>query len=40
MLGKRAWVNRFSGPEGCKAGLKRRSDQMRRGLQELGLAKE
>ena len=40
MLAKRAWVNRFSGPEGCRAGLKRQYDQMRRGLQELGLAKE
>ncbi|MGZ8264978.1 MAG: tripartite tricarboxylate transporter substrate binding protein [Burkholderiales bacterium] len=39
MLAKRAWVNRFSGPEGCRAGLKRQYDQMRRGLQELGLAK-
>ena len=39
MLAKRAWVNRFAGPDGCRAGLKRQYDQMRRGLQELGLAK-
>ena len=39
MLAKRAWVNRYSGPEGCRAGLKRQYDQMRRGLAELGLAK-
>jgi len=38
-LEKRAWVNRYSGPEGCRAGLKRQYDQMRRGLLELGLAK-
>lgn len=39
MLEKRAWVNRYAGPEGCRAGLKRQYDQMRRGLVELGLAK-
>jgi putative tricarboxylic transport membrane protein len=39
MLAKRAWVNRFAGPDGCRSGLKRQYDQMRRGLQELGLAK-
>jgi putative tricarboxylic transport membrane protein len=38
-LAKRAWVDRFAGPDGCKAGLKRQYDQMRRGLAELGLAK-
>jgi putative tricarboxylic transport membrane protein len=40
MLAQRAWVDRFAGPDGCRAGLKRQYDQMRRGLQELGLAKE
>jgi len=39
LLAKRAWVNRYSGPDGCRAGLKRQYDQMRRGLAELGLAK-
>jgi putative tricarboxylic transport membrane protein len=39
MLEKRAWVGRYAGPEGCRAGLKRQYDQMRRGLVELGLAK-
>jgi putative tricarboxylic transport membrane protein len=39
MLEKRAWVNRFAGPEGCQRGLKRQYEQMRAGLQELGLAK-
>ena len=39
MLEKRAWVNRYAGPDGCRAGLKRQYDQMRRGLVELGLAK-
>lgn len=39
MLEKRAWVDRYAGPEGCRAGLKRQYDQMRRGLTELGLAK-
>ena len=39
MLEKRSWVNRYAGPEGCRAGLKRQYDQMRRGLLELGLAK-
>jgi len=40
MLDKRAWVNRFAGPAGCQAGLKRQYDQMRLGLSELGLAKQ
>ena len=39
-LEKRAWVNRYAGPEGCAAGLKRQYAQMRRGLAELGLAKD
>ena len=39
LLEKRAWVNRYAGREGCSAGFKRQYDQMRRGLQELGLAK-
>lgn len=39
MLEKRAWVNRFAGPDGCQRGLKRQYEQMRAGLQELGLAK-
>lgn len=38
-LEKRAWVNRYAGPEGCTTGLKRQYAQMRRGLAELGLAK-
>ena len=39
LLEKRAWVNRYAEREGCTAGFKRQYDQMRRGLQELGLAK-
>ena len=39
MLEKRAWVGSFAGPEGCRAGMKRQYDLMRRGLAELGLAK-
>ena len=39
MVAKRAWVNRSGGHDACTAGLKRQYDQMRRGLQELGLAK-
>ncbi len=38
-LEKRAWVDRYAGPEGCAVGLKRQYTQMRRGLAELGLAK-
>jgi putative tricarboxylic transport membrane protein len=39
MLAKRAWVNRYANHDGCTTGFKRQYDQMRRGLQELGLAK-
>ena len=39
MLEKGGWVDRFTGREGCGAGLKRQYDQMRAGLLELGLAK-
>lgn len=39
LLATRAWVNRYAGREGCTAGFKRQYDQMRRGLSELGLAK-
>ena len=38
-LESRSWIDRFTGAEGCKAGLKVQYDQMRVGLQELGLAK-
>jgi putative tricarboxylic transport membrane protein len=39
LLEKRAWAGGFAGAEGCRAGLKRQYDLMRRGLSELGLAK-
>lgn len=39
LLAKQSWVNRFAGPEGCLAGMKRQYDTMRIGLSELGLAK-
>jgi putative tricarboxylic transport membrane protein len=39
MLEKRAWANRFAGPDGCQRGLKRQYEQMRSGLLELGLAR-
>ena len=39
LLAARAWVNRYAGREGCTAGFKRQYDQMRRGLNELGIAK-
>jgi hypothetical protein len=39
LLERRAWAGGFAGAEGCKNGLKRQHDLMRRGLSELGLAK-
>jgi putative tricarboxylic transport membrane protein len=39
LLEKSGWADRFTGQEGCRAGLKRQYDQMRSGLVELGLAK-
>lgn len=39
MLEKRAWVDRFSGAQGCQGGLKRQYEQMHAGLAALGLAK-
>ena len=39
LLDKSDWVDRFTGQEGCRTGLKRQYDQMRTGLLELGLAK-
>jgi len=39
LVERRAWAGGFAGPEGCRAGLKRQHDLMRRGLSELGLAK-
>lgn len=39
LLEKRSWVDRFAGAEGCRAAFKVQYDQMRAGLQELGLAK-
>ena len=39
LLAKRAWVDRFTGADGCRDGLKRQYEQMRAGLAALGLAK-
>ena len=39
MLGKRAWVDRFAGAEGCQRGMQRQYEQMHAGLSALGLAK-
>lgn len=39
LLENRSWVDRFANAEGCRAGFKVQYDQMRLGLQELGLAK-
>ena len=39
LLESRFWVDRYATAEGCKAAFKLQYDQMRTGLQELGLAK-
>lgn len=39
LLEQRSWVDRYANAEGCKAAFKVQYDQMRTGLQELGLAK-
>jgi putative tricarboxylic transport membrane protein len=39
MLESRSWVERFTGARGCEAGFRHQYEQMRAGLQELGLAK-
>ncbi len=39
LLETRSWIDRHANAEGCKAAFKMQYDQMRAGLQELGLAK-
>lgn len=39
LLEQRSWVDRYANAEGCKTAFKVQYDQMRAGLQELGLAK-
>lgn len=39
IIEQRSWVDRYANAEGCKAAFKVQYDQMRSGLQELGLAK-
>ena len=39
VIEQRSWVDRYANAEGCKTAFKVQYDQMRAGLQELGLAK-
>ncbi len=39
LLAKRAWADRFAGPEGCRKALEHQYEQMHKGLSELGLVK-
>ena len=39
LLETRSWVDRYANAEGCKTAFKVQYDQMKLGLQELGLAK-
>ena len=40
LLAKRAWADRFGGPDACKAALEQQYRAMHAGLKELGLAKK
>jgi putative tricarboxylic transport membrane protein len=39
LAASRSWIDRYANAEGCKAAFRSQTEQMRAGLQELGLAK-